>query len=161
MKLVDVKYKKPFILEQRNFPGIRWAFTAELDIVFPHGHNFFGGVLQYTENVGWQARHYSNTGWAEPAETREGAIENLMPLAYAVIEKFQKELRDRDAEVARRYALADELAALFLANTHSAWGLHLGVGTNAGNHDKPPIFTVTLKGLSEVQVRLLADQLAK
>jgi hypothetical protein len=160
-KVIQVKYERPRGTSVREGQehlreGVQWEFSATLDQNLEHGYPGFGGLLRRIGTDRWAARHYNNTDWAGSSLTREGAIQNLVPAVILSMREFKEKQAAELAEYNRRGKIRQELADLFPD------GVRVGVtGQVDASLDVPLHFSLHIRGLSEADVRKLADLMQK
>jgi len=165
MKILDVKYERPYAIEKKECPDAQWRFVVTTDTMFPHGYPGFGGLLRSVAGVGtsqfWEARHFINTDWAEKALSREGAIQNLLPIAMKRIEQWKQEEKQKDNRMIERRDKAAELHDL-LKRSLAASDLDLKetrFGVNDWELKEDAKFSIHLRNLSEAQALTIIKKL--
>lgn len=151
MKALSAKYEKPYQGRPPEYaPETLWQFTVETDEMMPHQHKAFGGLLRKHAETGmWQARHYENTSWGEPAADRLAAIQNIIPAVIESITAHRQRMAGEEKERYERSGKSKQLSGFFPAG----WSVS---DDNGWHVDRESSYTISIKGLSEENVRQIA-----
>jgi hypothetical protein len=107
---------------------------------------FAGGYVRKNPDGLWVARYYEHTDWQPPAQTRDGAVNNLLPLASQTLADFRKMNEAEDKAREERFGKARQLAGMF----PDGWNVS---DTNAWKPGTDRRYSVSIADLKEEQVR--------
>jgi hypothetical protein len=151
VKVLSAKYEKPHHRGYDYAPETLWQFVATTDNLMPHNADGFGGLLRKEATTGlWQARHYQNTDWGKPAADRVAAIQNIVEDVLVSMAAHRQQVANDEAERNARHEKSKQLTALFPKD----WKVN---DENGWHVERESAYTVAIKGITEEQVRKIAD----